>query len=103
LEREVDWVIKQRVIQAYMEKNRLSWRDPKVSLMDLQYHDIRPGKGLYWSLVRRGLVDPSPPTRRSSGPSTCRPRRPRPRCAPSPPARPTSRARTTAWTGSTSS
>ena len=57
LEREVDWVIKQRVIQAYMEKNRLSWRDPKVSLMDLQYHDIRPDKGLYWSLVRRGLVD----------------------------------------------
>ena len=57
LEREVDWVIKQRVIQAYMEKNRLSWRDPKVSLMDLQYHDIRPDKGLYLSLVRRGLVD----------------------------------------------
>jgi proteasome accessory factor A len=57
LSREVDWVIKQQVIQAYMEKNRLSWRDPKVSLMDLQYHDIRPDKGLYWSLSRRGLVD----------------------------------------------
>ena len=48
LDREVDWVIKQRIIQAYMEKNRLSWRDPKVSLMDLQYHDIRPDKGLYF-------------------------------------------------------
>ena len=57
LGREVDWVIKQQLIQAYMEKNRLSWRDPKVSLMDLQYHDIRPDKGLYWSLARRGLVD----------------------------------------------
>jgi len=57
LSREVDWVIKQQVIQAYMEKNRLSWRDPKVSLMDLQYHDIRPDKGLYWSLSRRGLVE----------------------------------------------
>jgi len=57
LNREVDWVIKQQLIQAYMEKNRLSWRDPKVSLMDLQYHDIRPDKGLYFSLVRRDLVD----------------------------------------------
>jgi proteasome accessory factor A len=57
LGREVDWVIKQQIIQAYMERNRLSWRDPKVSLMDLQYHDIRPDKGLYWSLARRGLVD----------------------------------------------
>jgi proteasome accessory factor A len=57
LDREVDWVIKQKVVQAYMEKNRLSWRDPKVSLMDLQYHDIRPDKGLYFSLVRRDLVD----------------------------------------------
>jgi|GEM_PF-6213 len=57
LNREIDWVIKQQLIQAYMEKNRLSWRDPKVSLMDLQYHDIRPDKGLYFSLVRRDLVD----------------------------------------------
>jgi proteasome accessory factor A len=57
LEREVDWVIKQRVIQAYMEKNRLSWRDPKVSLMDLQYHDIRPDKA---------VLEPRPP--RARGP-----------------------------------
>jgi proteasome accessory factor A len=57
LDHEVDWVIKQQMIQAYMERNRLSWRDPKVSLMDLQYHDIRPHKGLYFSLVRRGLVE----------------------------------------------
>ena len=57
LDREVDWVIKQQLIQGYMDKNRLSWRDPKVSLIDLQYHDIRPDKGLYWSLAQRGLVD----------------------------------------------
>src|SRR5258706_530316 len=57
LNREVDWVIKQQLIQAYMEKNRLSWRDPKVSLMDLQYHDIRPDQGLYFSLVRPDLLD----------------------------------------------
>ena len=59
LEREVDWVIKQRVIQSFMEKNRLSWRDPKVSLMDLQYHDIRPTRAVL-ELVAAGWSTASP-------------------------------------------
>jgi proteasome accessory factor A len=57
LDREVDWVIKKRLIEAYMSRNRLSWRDPKVSLMDLQYHDIRPDKGVYYRLVRHDEVE----------------------------------------------
>src|SRR3970282_905324 len=57
LNREVDWVIKKELIEAYMVRNRLSWRDPKVSLMDLQYHDIRPDRGIYYRLVRRDQVD----------------------------------------------
>jgi len=55
--REVDWVIKKEMIETFMVKHRFSWRDPKVSLMDLQYHDIRPDRGLYYLLVKRGLVD----------------------------------------------
>ncbi|MBI1893552.1 MAG: Pup--protein ligase [Candidatus Rokubacteria bacterium] len=54
---EVDWVIKKDLIETYMTKNRLSWRDPKVSLIDLQYHDIRPDRGLYFVLARRGLLE----------------------------------------------
>ena len=57
LHREVDWVIKKRIIESFMEKHRLSWRDPKVSLMDLQYHDIRPHKGVYFQLVKHDMVD----------------------------------------------
>jgi proteasome accessory factor A len=57
LGREVDWVIKRNLIESYMEKNRLSWRDPKVSLIDLQYHDIRPRRGLYYRLAGRDLVE----------------------------------------------
>src|SRR5206468_12162885 len=34
-----------------------SWRDPKVSLLDLQYHDIRPDRGIYYRLVQRGGVE----------------------------------------------
>jgi proteasome accessory factor A len=55
--REVDWVIKKNVIEEYMTKHRLSWRDPRVSLIDLQYHDIRPFKGLYYLLSRNELVE----------------------------------------------
>ena len=55
--RDVDWVIKRNLIEQYMAKHRLSWRDPRVSLIDLQYHDIRPFKGLYYLLARNGQVD----------------------------------------------
>ena len=55
--RELDWVIKREWIESYMTRNRLSWRDPKISLMDLQYHDIRPDRGLYYRLVARDMVD----------------------------------------------
>src|SRR5437879_13371005 len=47
LGRELDWVIKRQLIENYMNRHRLTWRDPKVSLLDLQYHDIRPDKGVY--------------------------------------------------------
>jgi proteasome accessory factor A len=55
--REIDWVIKKEMIETYMAKHRFSWRDPKVSLMDLQYHDIRPDRGLYYLLAKRNLVE----------------------------------------------
>jgi proteasome accessory factor A len=57
LARELDWVIKRDWIESYMSRNRLSWRDPKISLMDLQYHDIRPDRGLYYRLAARDMVD----------------------------------------------
>src|SRR5205814_2511470 len=57
LDRELDWVIKRQWIESYMTRNRLSWRDPKISLMDLQYHDIRPDRGIYYKLVGRDMVD----------------------------------------------
>src|SRR5438132_1711876 len=57
LSRELDWVIKRQLIENYMNRHRLTWRDPKVSLLDLQYHDIRPDKGVYYRLVANDHVD----------------------------------------------
>jgi proteasome accessory factor A len=54
---QVDWVIKKRLIEHYMQKHRLSWREPRVSLIDLQYHDIRPARGLYYRLAANDLVE----------------------------------------------
>ncbi|MBI2015741.1 MAG: proteasome accessory factor PafA2 family protein, partial [Candidatus Rokubacteria bacterium] len=57
LARELDWVIKKAWIDKFMDRQRLSWRDPKVSLLDLQYHDIRPDKGVYYRLLANDQVD----------------------------------------------
>jgi proteasome accessory factor A len=57
LSRELDWVIKKAWIDQFMDRHRLSWRDPKVALLDLQYHDIRPEKGVYYRLALNDQVD----------------------------------------------
>jgi Pup amidohydrolase len=42
----VDWVAKHRLISAYRERHQLDWNDPRLAAMDLQYHDLRPGRCL---------------------------------------------------------
>ena len=56
VEREVDWVIKLRLLERYREKHGLALSDPRVAQMDLAYHDIRRDRGLYYLLERRGAV-----------------------------------------------
>jgi proteasome accessory factor A len=57
LDREVDWVIKHKLIKSYMQRHNVDWHHPQVHMLDLQYHDVRPDKGLYYVLERRGEVD----------------------------------------------
>jgi proteasome accessory factor A len=57
LGRELDWVIKQQLIENYMDKHRLEWDDSRVQMIDLQYHDIRPGRGLYYKLEESEAVE----------------------------------------------
>jgi proteasome accessory factor A len=57
LRTEVDWVIKHHLIEAYRKKHDLSLGSPKVSLVDLSYHDVTQGRSLYYMLERRGLVE----------------------------------------------
>jgi Pup amidohydrolase len=55
--REIDWVAKLQVLQGYRDREGIDWDHPKLQLVDLQYHDVRPDKGLYNRLVARGAVD----------------------------------------------
>ena len=42
------------LLRAYVDRDDLRWNDPKLSLLDLQYHDVRPERSLYEKLVRAG-------------------------------------------------
>ena len=53
---ELDWVAKLRLLEGYREREKLDWSSPKLQLVDLQYADVRPEKGLYHRLVRRGAM-----------------------------------------------
>jgi proteasome accessory factor A len=55
--RELDWVAKLRLLEQYRQRDGLEWDDAKLQLIDYQYSDIRPEKGLYHRLVAGGRVD----------------------------------------------
>jgi proteasome accessory factor A len=56
VERELDWVMKYTLIERYRERHGLSWGDPRVAQLDLAYHDIHRGRGLFYLLQRRNAV-----------------------------------------------
>ena len=55
--RTVDWVTKYTLMQQIAERDGLDWDDPKLALVDLQYHDVRPDRGLYYRLAAAGRVE----------------------------------------------
>ncbi len=57
LSRHLDWVIKRDLIDSYIEKKGTHWEDPRIALIDLQYHDVKRSRGLYYLLERNGMVE----------------------------------------------
>jgi hypothetical protein len=57
LRREVDWVTKWHLLTSYMDRRGEDWNSSRVAMMDLQYHDLRPDRGLYALLERQGAVE----------------------------------------------
>lgn len=57
LARELDWVAKLQLLEQYRSRDGLDWDSAKLQLIDVQYSDVRPEKGLYHRLVRMGRME----------------------------------------------
>jgi len=47
----LDWAAKLDLLEHFRDRDGLDWSDPKLRLLDLQYHDVDRKKGLYHRLV----------------------------------------------------
>ncbi len=52
----VDWVAKKFLLEAFREEEKLSWTDPWLQAIDLEYHNILPDQGLFYELLRQGSM-----------------------------------------------
>ncbi|MYM18931.1 Pup--protein ligase [Brevibacterium sp. 5221] len=53
---EIDWVIKKKLIDRYLERSEAGLADPRVQRLDVAYHDLTPGSGLFPRLEAAGLA-----------------------------------------------
>jgi proteasome accessory factor A len=56
VEREIDWVIKYRLIERYAQRHGLPMSSPRIAQLDLAYHDIHRDRGLFYLLQRQGAL-----------------------------------------------
>jgi proteasome accessory factor A len=57
IDREIDWAIKNKLIERYRSRGDLGLSSPRIAQLDLAYHDIRRGRGVFDLLQRKDLVD----------------------------------------------
>ncbi|GAA1337646.1 Pup--protein ligase [Saccharothrix algeriensis] len=57
IDREIDWAIKYRLMERYQAKHGMDLSNPRIAQLDLAYHDIRRGRGVFDLLQRKGQVD----------------------------------------------
>ena len=47
----VDWISKKYLLDAFRQEENLTWQDPWLQSLDLEYHNINPAKGLFFALT----------------------------------------------------
>jgi proteasome accessory factor A len=57
IDREIDWAIKHRLMERYQSKHGIALSSPRIAQLDLAYHDIRRGRGIFDLLQRKGQVE----------------------------------------------
>ena len=48
----LDWVAKKWMLEAFVEAENISWDDPWLQSLDLEYHNVRREQGLFAELTR---------------------------------------------------
>jgi len=46
----VDWISKEFLLREFMAAENLTWHDPWLQSLDLEYHNINPARGLFFGL-----------------------------------------------------
>ncbi|WP_433273236.1 Pup--protein ligase [Actinosynnema sp. CS-041913] len=57
IDREIDWAIKYRLMERYQAKHDMDLSNPRIAQLDLAYHDIRRGRGIFDLLQRKDQVE----------------------------------------------
>lgn len=52
----IDWIAKRALMEGFIRRDGLSWDSPRLQLIDLQYADLRPDRGLAARLEQRGAL-----------------------------------------------
>lgn len=52
----VDWASKLWLLEQFREAEKVEWNDPWLKSLDLEYHNVNQGEGLYHGLVEEGQV-----------------------------------------------
>lgn len=52
----LDWVAKRRLLQTFLESEKVSWRDEIVRSLDLEYHALDPQRSLFYALQDQNAI-----------------------------------------------
>ncbi|NUP74024.1 MAG: proteasome accessory factor PafA2 [Sinomonas sp.] len=53
----VEWAAKRRVLEGYRARDGLAWGDARLGLIDIQWSDVRPERGLANRLLANGTLE----------------------------------------------
>ncbi len=56
LDDRIDWMIKWRLLESFQRRHGCQLDDARMQMLDLQYHDIRRDRGMFYKLEDRGLA-----------------------------------------------
>jgi proteasome accessory factor PafA2 len=57
MRQKLDWVLKLWLFNRYRRRKGMNWNDPRLKVLDLQYHNIDSNEGVFYSLEQQGLTE----------------------------------------------